>query len=574
MSTPQNRYEVFESLGTGATSRVDKARDTLIGRTVALKTLLRGFGSRDLQQQFLREAQIIGGLSHPNIVGLYDVGTNSDGAPYFVMEYVEGKTLESFFDAGPLPLARVAVWTGDLATALSQAHRAHVIHGDVKPANILVTRDNQVKLGDFGVARFSTQASGSGNVMGTPAYLSPEQILGHLQDSRSDLFSLGIVLYQMATGIRPFNGDSVEAVCAQIISSAPPPPSHHNPSLPSAFDQVVMRCLAKNPDDRFTTAEALASSLYPFARNKQAPPVRSNSAVTQRGNLPWWSRPFRPSDMWAIAAALLLLISGVLAISALHKRSIPSLTASAAMADRGAVMPDRSAAPDSPVSMSASMAAVASPAGADSPVKDPTSASTKQESLLPPESTPSVPKIPRRAKSSTLGKRASALATEPTRNASPAQPPSATPSASAESARPKELASLRIEIVSAIAEETLAVYAGQDVLVSTRLDSAHLGETLHFDCPLAAGTHPLRVVLYRADDSLHLQKEGFAEIVPDGSNTLDIRVNRRSKLLIRKEAALEVSWPVPHSAAAQNASALVSPPKQKISPWASFRSPH
>src|SRR6202795_1346115 len=185
MNPPQDRYEVIETLGTGATSRVYKARDTLIGRIVALKTFLHGFGSRDLQKQFLREAQIIGGLSHPNIVALYDVGTSKEGAPYLVMEYVEGKTLESVFDAGPLPLPRVAVWAGDLATALGQAHRAKIIHGDVKPANILVTSEHQVKLGDFGIARFSTQASGSGNLLGTPAYLSPEQILGHLQDSRS-----------------------------------------------------------------------------------------------------------------------------------------------------------------------------------------------------------------------------------------------------------------------------------------------------------------------------------------------------------------------------------------------------
>ena len=167
------------------------------------------------------------------------------------------------------------MWAGDLATALGQAHRANVIHGDVKPANILVTLDQQVKLGDFGIARFSTQASGSGNLMGTPAYLSPEQILGNLQDRRSDLFSLGIVLYHMSTGKRPFDGDSVEAVCAQIISSAPLPPSHHNPSLPAEFDQVVMRCLSKNPEDRFPTAEAFAASVYPFARNAGAAAVRS-----------------------------------------------------------------------------------------------------------------------------------------------------------------------------------------------------------------------------------------------------------------------------------------------------------
>ena len=208
MNTPQDRYEVIETLGVGATSRVDKARDTLIGRTVALKTFLQGFGSRDLQRHFVREAQIIGGLSHPNIVALYDVGTNKDGAPYFVMEYVEGKTLEAILKDGRLPLPRVAKWAGDLATALGQAHRAKIIHGDVKPANILVTPEGQVKLGDFGISHISTQISGSGDLLGTPAYLSPEQILGNLQDTRSDLFSLGIVLYQMATGIRPFDGDA------------------------------------------------------------------------------------------------------------------------------------------------------------------------------------------------------------------------------------------------------------------------------------------------------------------------------------------------------------------------------
>jgi hypothetical protein len=121
---------------------------------------------------------------------------------------------------------------------------------------------------------------------------------------------------------------------------------------------------------------------------------------------------------------------------------------------------------------------------------------------------------------------------------------------------PKPLASLSVEIVSTVAEETLAVYSGQDLLVSTRLDAAHLGEQLHFDCPLSTGAHPLRVVLYRADDSLHMQKEGFAEIVSDGSNTLDVRIDRRSKFLIRKEATLEVSWPNPHAAAGNSASQL------------------
>src|SRR5262249_54250118 len=153
--------------------------------------------------------QIVGRLSHPNIVGLYDIGTNEDGAAFLVLEYVNGKTLEAISTEGPMPLSRVALWAGDLATALGRAHRAGVIHGDVKPANILVTKDGDVKLGDFGIARFATQVSGTGKLIGTPAYLSPEQIHGKPQDVRSDLFSLGIILYQMATGVRPFDGTSV-----------------------------------------------------------------------------------------------------------------------------------------------------------------------------------------------------------------------------------------------------------------------------------------------------------------------------------------------------------------------------
>ena len=128
MITPQGRYEFIETLGTGATSRVDKARDTLIGRVVALKTFLHGFGSGDVQKQFLREAQIIGRLAHPFIVGLYDVGINADGVPYFVMEYVDGKTLEKVLDDGPLPLEKAALWATDLAAAIARAHRAKVIH--------------------------------------------------------------------------------------------------------------------------------------------------------------------------------------------------------------------------------------------------------------------------------------------------------------------------------------------------------------------------------------------------------------------------------------------------------------
>src|SRR6202521_5355034 len=405
MITPQGRYEFIETLGTGATSRVDKARDTLIGRIVALKTFLHGFGSGDVQKQFLREAQIIGRLAHPYIVGLYDVGTDNNGVPFFVMEYVEGKTLEKVLDAGPLPLEKAVVWAADLTAAIARAHRAKVIHGDIKPANILITKDGQVKLGDFGIARFTTQVSNSGVLMGTPAYLSPEQILGNTQDTRSDLFSLGIILYQMTTGVRPFSGSSVSAVCAQIVAIMPPPPSHHNPSLPAAFDRIVMRCLAKDPAERYATAEALGASLYPFAHAQEMAPAapekpsaaaefvgraekwartavqalkaeaqeqsrRLTSLITAiwTSDAAWWNRPMQRKDLWAAGIAAVLLVGLVPMARALRNRGHVQPVVSAAMVSgTGSPLAASNVSSQAPINSNASMINISSSSVGDPP---------------------------------------------------------------------------------------------------------------------------------------------------------------------------------------------------------------
>jgi serine/threonine protein kinase len=263
----KGRYQALELLGSGTTSRVEKARDNVIGRTVALKTFVNGFGE-DLQQQFLNEAQIVGQLSHSAVVQLFDVGIDEQGTPFLVMEYVAGKTLEHFFATSTAAIQRACAWTVDLAGALAAAHRAGIIHGDVKPGNILVTKDNKVKLSDFGIARLATQACGSGRILGTPAYLAPEQIRSEIQDQRSDQFSLGIVFYQMLTGVRPFEGASLGEVCGQIMNSEPAPPSIRNPAVPPALDGIIARCLAKDPAARFASCEDLARALYPFARSR------------------------------------------------------------------------------------------------------------------------------------------------------------------------------------------------------------------------------------------------------------------------------------------------------------------
>jgi eukaryotic-like serine/threonine-protein kinase len=266
----RGRYEALELIGSGTTSRVEKARDNVIGRTVALKTFIDCF-AQDQEQQFLQEARLVGQLSHPAVVQLFDVGIDEDGTPFLVMEYIAGKTLEHYFASSTLTVQRACAWMVDLAGALAAAHRAGMIHGDVKPGNILITPDKKVKLGDFGIARLATQASRDGRLLGTPAYLAPEQIQSETQDQRSDQFSLGIVFYQMLTGVPPFDGSSLGTVCSQIVNFEPARPSRLNPAVPLALDDIVTRCLAKNPQDRFESCEEFARALYPFARSRPQP---------------------------------------------------------------------------------------------------------------------------------------------------------------------------------------------------------------------------------------------------------------------------------------------------------------
>jgi len=579
MTDPRNRYEIIKTIGTGATSRVDLARDTVIGRTVAIKTFLHGL-SGDLQKQFLREAQIFGRLSHPYIVGLYDVGMNEDGLPYLVMEHIEGKTLEATLISGRLPLERSAIWVADLASALSLAHHSQIIHGDVKPANVLITKDGQVKLGDFGIARFATQVSGSGTVLGTPAYLSPEQILGNKQDNRSDLFSLGIILYQMTTGVRPFDGTSVGAVCAQIVSSEPPPPSHHNPELPPAFDHIVMRCLAKNPASRYATAESLGASLYPFARSK---PID-----VRLPNPSWWHRPLAKGDlrMAGLAAgafaALLVGGSGMRAIMH-HYSSVGGADApknQLAPAFAPGVRPGTSSDANANSSAPASGALI-NISGPNGEPFDEVSDRLKPESSTgvaanavdvnsgnhlramfdgQAGSTQVSPAYEQHAVRASKPKRKHALDSNSTGSTTAATPVAEIRSAdgagaikTTASAAPAAKASLHVDVVSTVIDETLSIYADDEQLLSTPLEAAHLGDTLRFECPIALGEHTFRVVLTRPDATLLLEKKNTTQIRPETSNFLGVHVLKRSKLLVKRETSLEVVWPSTTAAVATTA---------------------
>jgi serine/threonine protein kinase len=514
----KDRYEILGPLGFGATSRVDKARDKIIGRTVAIKTLVHSFGAAPQQKQFLLEAQIVGQLSHPAIVNLFDVGVEETGIAYLVMEYVNGRTLQQVLAESPIPWPRACSWAADLATALGRAHHAGIIHGDVKPANIMITEEGEVKLSDFGIARFATQVSGSGRIMGTPAYLAPEQIMGEPHSTRSDLFSLGIVLYQMLTGVPAFDGSSVAAVCAQILTSDPVPPSKRNPALPAGLDHIVMRCLAKKAEDRYPSGEALAASLFPLARRT---PVSQPPA----GTLSWWSRPMQSRDMWAFASVILLAGGSVPVGRAVvsHFR-VPATPA-----------PITSfAAPKAPEDLLGYPATV-SPIASAQPIP--------AESLVPPKR---IRTAPRSASQAHRFSEVAHAAVPTTQDAHSDVPVPAlalpTPVASPVSVAIQR-ASLRIKIDATVGDGTLAIFADHDLLLTTGLRDHSAVDPMQLERLLSAGPHQLRVALYRADKSLQTEKEGLGELRADAENTLTIRVSKRPKMLVRHETALEVIWP-------------------------------
>ena len=525
----KDRYEILGPLGFGATSRVDKARDKIIGRVVAIKTLVHSFGAAPQQKQFLREAQIVGQLSHPAIVNLFDVGVEETGIAYLVMEYISGRTLQQLLAESPVPWPRACAWAADLAHALGRAHQAGIIHGDVKPANIMVTEDGHVKLSDFGIARFATQVSGSGRIMGTPAYLAPEQIQGEPHSSKSDIFSLGIVLYQMLTGVPPFEGSSVAAVCAQILTTDPVPPSKRNPALPSGLDHIVMRCLAKDPADRYPSGEGLAASLYPLARQSPAP-----AALQQK--ISWWSRPISARDVWVFASVVLVAALGVPVgrgvVSHFHVPSAPVFAATAPKAPKELL----SYSAMEPLSIGESLA--------QTRVLKSENASMTRTRV---GRTVAV-KHAETARAVLLEKRgvdADAVA------AAPVLSPTLAPAGSARVSR----AALRIQIEAKVNDGTLAIFADHDLLLTKALQGIASDEPLEIERALAVGPHQLRVALYRPDKTLQTEKEGLGEILTGTDNTLTIRVSKRSKMLLKHQTALEVIWPSSVAPVAQSAKA-------------------
>jgi tRNA A-37 threonylcarbamoyl transferase component Bud32 len=262
------RYELNHLIARGGMAEVYRAHDRLLDRPVALKVLFPELSvDRSFVERFRREAQAAANLSHPNIVPVFDWGEDT-GTYFIVMEFVDGRPLSSILKtAGPLAADRTAEIAAPVAAALGYAHKHGVVHRDVKPGNVLITDDGQVKVTDFGIARaVNTEESltQTGAVMGTATYFSPEQAEGMGVDARTDIYSLGVVLFEMVTGRPPFLGDTPVAVASKHVRDHPPLPRELNPSIPPTFEAIILKAMDKNPDNRYATSEELRADLLRF----------------------------------------------------------------------------------------------------------------------------------------------------------------------------------------------------------------------------------------------------------------------------------------------------------------------
>lgn len=274
--TQIGRYELIEEIGRGGMGQVFRARDPLIERDVAIKTIpmhLDAAARREFEARFLREAQSAGRLSHPNIVTIYDVG-ETDELVYIAMEYLPGKSLREILDEyHALPLDLMLDTAVQMADGLAYAHAHGVVHRDVKPSNVIVTADRgTVKITDFSIAYLAAASDKTrvGMMLGSPRYMSPEQVKGEALDGRSDIFSLGVVCHEMLTGNPLFDAEALPALLFRIVNSRVPPPGELRPGIPPELDRIILKCLAKDPQERYATASELAADLRELQQHPDA----------------------------------------------------------------------------------------------------------------------------------------------------------------------------------------------------------------------------------------------------------------------------------------------------------------
>ena len=358
------QYRILEPLGKGGMGEVFLAEDTRLQRRVALKILAPDLAADpDRRQRFEREARAAAQLNHPNIVTIHSV-EEIDGIPFLTLELIEGQTLTGVIPAGGLPLDRVLTLAIPLADAVGAAHQRGITHRDLKPANVMVTNDGRVKVLDFGLAKLredlsnamaaalpTQEMTGEGRILGTVAYMSPEQAEGRTVDPRTDVFALGVLLHELATGDRPFKGDTQMSVLSAIIKDAPASVSDLKPELPKEFARIIRHCLAKDPEDRYQTAKDLRNDLRSLredltsgdltasiaagsaARAAAAPPTQTSVVTAAPVATPVWRSPI-------VLAAAILVVGGIGWLASSSSRGgAPSSASSASSAASSTAAP-------------------------------------------------------------------------------------------------------------------------------------------------------------------------------------------------------------------------------------------
>ncbi|MEV7512659.1 serine/threonine-protein kinase [Streptomyces sp. NPDC091201] len=296
------RYELQQLLGRGGMGEVWAARDGVMQRLVAVKLLQAHLGTAEGEELFFREARTAGALSHPGIVTVHDLGRDSDGTLYLVMENVPGRNLGVVLEKGLPPVGDVLAWTAQVADALYAAHTARIVHRDLKPANLMLTPAGSVKILDFGIARYVSTRSMASRVIGTVAYMPPERLLGKAGDARGDLYALGCVLYELLTGRTPFGDLDTPALMYAHVNTPPAPPSSHRPGLSPYLDALLAELLAKMPGDRPASAADVRDRLHHLPTSSPPGPPPTLRAEPGHRNVGTVTGGLRPPPDWAAMA--------------------------------------------------------------------------------------------------------------------------------------------------------------------------------------------------------------------------------------------------------------------------------